>query len=137
VPPARAAHAEALALADIALLTLDDEQLLHGDATAEAALQRALALECAELVVKRGRAPTLVRNGSEGLHEVPTLGVDPVIDTTAAGDSFAGAYLAARLTGATAPEAVAAGNRLAATVIQHRGAIIPGGAMPATATRAP
>ena len=134
VASARAAHAEALALADIALLTLDDEQRLHGDATAEAALQRALALDCAELVVKRGRAPTLVRAFSEVLevlHEVPTLGVDRVVDTTAAGDSFAGAYLATRLAGATAPVAAAAGNRLAATVIQHRGAIIPRGAMPA------
>jgi len=47
-----------------------------------------------------------------------------VVDTTAAGDSFAGAYLAARLTGARAADAASAGARLAARVIQHPGAII-------------
>jgi 2-dehydro-3-deoxygluconokinase len=47
------------------------------------------------------------------------------VDTTAAGDSFAGAYIAARLAGAGATEAAAAGNRLAARVVQHRGAVLP------------
>jgi sugar/nucleoside kinase (ribokinase family) len=47
------------------------------------------------------------------------------VDTTAAGDSFAGAYIASRLAGATAGQAAAAGNRLAARVVQHRGAILP------------
>jgi 2-dehydro-3-deoxygluconokinase len=56
--------------------------------------------------------------------------VAQVVDTTAAGDSFAGAYLAARLTGATPAAAALAGNQLAAVVIQHRGALIPLGAMP-------
>jgi len=52
-----------------------------------------------------------------------------VVDTTAAGDSFAGAYLAARLAGASAAAAARAGNRLAARVIQHAGALIPAEAM--------
>jgi len=46
------------------------------------------------------------------------------VDTTAAGDSFAGAYLAARLSGASAVAAATAGADLAGRVIQHRGAII-------------
>jgi 2-dehydro-3-deoxygluconokinase len=56
--------------------------------------------------------------------EVPAVRVERVVDTTAAGDSFAGAYLAARLSGASAADAAVAGARLAAQVIQHRGAII-------------
>jgi 2-dehydro-3-deoxygluconokinase len=54
-----------------------------------------------------------------------------VVDTTAAGDSFAAAYLAARLQGADPVEAAGAGHRLAGVVVCHPGAIIPRAAMPA------
>ena len=43
--------------------------------------------------------------------------------------AFAGAYLAARISGLTPALAAAAGNRLAARVVQHRGAVIPVEAM--------
>ena len=54
----------------------------------------------------------------------------PVVDTTAAGDSFAAAYIAARLAGAEPVEAARAGHRLAGVVVCHPGAIIPRAAMP-------
>ena len=57
----------------------------------------------------------------------------PVVDTTAAGDSFAAAYLAARLDGADPIEAARAGHRLAGVVVCYPGAIIPGEAMPVRA----
>jgi 2-dehydro-3-deoxygluconokinase len=63
--------------------------------------------------------------------------VAQVVDTTAAGDSFAGAYLAARLGGATPAQAASAGNELAAVVIQHHGALIPLEAMPSRPAPAP
>jgi 2-dehydro-3-deoxygluconokinase len=56
--------------------------------------------------------------------------VTDVIDTTAAGDSFAAAYLAARRAGCSAATAARAGHRLAGTVVRYRGAIIPKSAMP-------
>jgi len=86
-------------------------------------------LPCAEVVVKRGARPTLVRHGVAPVVAAPTEPVARVVDTTAAGDSFAGAYLAARLAGAPPSEAARHGNRLAARVVQHRGAIIPMEAM--------
>jgi 2-dehydro-3-deoxygluconokinase len=55
----------------------------------------------------------------------------PVVDTTAAGDSFAAAYIAARLSGAEPTDAARAGHRLAGVVVCHPGAIIPRAAMPA------
>jgi 2-dehydro-3-deoxygluconokinase len=131
---AQAAFSTFTALASTVLATLDDEQLLWGDpatpAGAEAALARTLALPCAEVVVKRGAAPTLVRLQGQAPIEVPTVLVPKVVDTTAAGDSFAGAYLATRLAGGGATAAAAAGNQLASIVVQHRGAVIPPEAMP-------
>ena len=129
VTAAREAFAAATAVCTLALMTLDDEQALWAEPDAAAQLQRTLAQPAPELVVKRSAAPTLVRTADRTLHEGPTQQVAQVVDTTAAGDSFAGAYLAARLGGADAVAAAAAGNRLAARVVQHRGAVIPREAM--------
>lgn len=122
---AREAFTQALAVATMALVTLDDEALRLDRPLDEALLADTLALPVPELVVKRGASPTLLRLAGEAPRAVPTEPVAQVVDTTAAGDSFAGAYLAARLAGASAEQAARAGNRLAARVVQHPGAIIP------------
>ncbi len=116
-------------VATLALMTVDDEQALWDEPDAERQQARTLTLPCAEVVVKRGAAPTLVRQADRSLLAVPTERVEKVVDTTAAGDSFAGAYLATRLSGGSAEAAARAGNRLAARVVQHRGALIPAEAM--------
>lgn len=122
---ARAAFDQLFSVADIALVTLDDHAALYG----AAAREHALALPCAEVVVKQGALPTLVRQAGQPVIEVPVQPVKRPVDTTAAGDSFAAGYLAQRLRGGSAAAAAALGNRLAATVIQHPGAIIPREAM--------
>jgi 2-dehydro-3-deoxygluconokinase len=122
---AQAAFSAATAVATLALMTLDDEQALWTQPDADLQLQRTLALPCAEVVVKRGALPTLVRCAGQTVTSVATEPVARVVDTTAAGDSFAGAYLAARLGGAGAVAAAGHGNRLAARVVQHRGAVVP------------
>lgn len=118
----------AFAVASLALITTDDHQALFGLASPEAATAAAQALAVPELALKRGAAPTLVGGGGHW-SEVATERVAKVVDTTAAGDSFAGGYLSRRLRGATPAEAAAFGNRLAARVIQHPGAVIPLDAM--------
>jgi 2-dehydro-3-deoxygluconokinase len=79
--------------------------------------------------MKRGAGATLIRAGDGHLVEVPTHAVGTVVDTTAAGDSFGAGYVAARLGGADPRTAAGWGNRLAARVIQHPGALIPREAM--------
>lgn len=128
---ARRTFEQAYALADTALITLEDHVAVHGAASAEQALAELGAMNVREVVVKRGALPTLVRSQrGQAWAEVPTYAVNHVVDTTAAGDSFAGAYLSRRLLGVQADEAAAWGNRVASVVIQHRGAIIPAAVMP-------
>ena len=85
---------------------------------------------CAGVAEYFGIDPTLVRIPGQDLISVPTFRVDKVVDTTGAGDSFAGGYLAARLQGQSPEVAARSGNKIASIVIQHAGAIIPREAMP-------
>ncbi len=127
---ARAAYARAFEIASLALVTADDHQALHQLPTLVAAIEAAQKLPTAELVVKRGAEPTLLRAApGEAWQEVATEAVPRVVDTTAAGDSFAAGYLARRLLGSGSVEAAAFGNRLAARVIQHPGALIDAAVM--------
>jgi 2-dehydro-3-deoxygluconokinase len=61
---------------------------------------------------------------------VAPLPVNQVIDTTAAGDSFAAAYLSARIKKKSPLMAAGDGHQLANRVIQFPGAIIPKSKMP-------
>lgn len=122
VEQARAAYRAVLQHVDLALLTLDDEQALFGFADSAAVF--AAYAERAEVVLKRGAEPCLIRCAGE-FFEVPGRRVEKVVDTTAAGDSFSAAYLARRLLGGSPVEAAEAGHRLASQVIQFPGALIP------------
>jgi 2-dehydro-3-deoxygluconokinase len=126
---ARDVYGRVLAHADIALLTLDDEVALYGPADVADVIERTRTLGVGEVVVKCGGAPCVVWHDGR-VHEVAPQPVKDVIDTTAAGDSFGAAYMAARLSGKGPEDAARAGHRLAGTVIRHRGAIIPRDAMP-------
>ncbi|WP_343623205.1 sugar kinase [Roseateles puraquae] len=128
VADARYWYGRAFATASVALITADDHQALHGLPSLEAAVSAAQALPVEEVAIKRGALPTLI-GGDAVWQEVATEPVARVVDTTAAGDSFAAGYLSQRLRGAAAAEAAAFGNRLAARVIQHPGALIPRDAM--------
>lgn len=119
----------AFANADLALITLEDNAALYG-LDEESALSHAYSLAPDEVVVKRGADPTLIRiRGMEPIM-VPTFRVSKVVDTTGAGDSFAGGYLAARLSGQAPEVAARYGNKLASIVVQYPGAIIPREVMP-------
>jgi 2-dehydro-3-deoxygluconokinase len=124
---ARAAYAAMAGRTDIALVGLEDRRLLFGDTDPEACVAW---LAAAETVVKLETPGCLI--ALAGVCEtVPTLIQTDAIDTTAAGDSFAAGYLAARLKGLTAAAAARLGHQLAGVVIRHPGAIIPAAAMPA------
>lgn len=118
-------YKEVLKLTDIALLTFEDEQLIYGDVEPEESIKRTLAFGVKEIVIKQGHKDCLVITPNKH-YVVPALQIssEKVIDTTAAGDSFAAGYIASRLSGNSAEIAARQGHKLASTVIQHPGAII-------------
>ncbi|KAA1421794.1 sugar kinase [Nocardioides humilatus] len=128
--PARAAEAMArvLAVSDIALVTLEDEIALGRAVDVASAVAALTALGVGEVVVKVGTEGAWVTKDGGPLH-VATVAVDAV-DTTAAGDSFNGGYLAGRLAGLSPSAAAQVGNRIAGAVVQSRGAVVDVALMP-------
>jgi 2-dehydro-3-deoxygluconokinase len=120
----RKVFVEALKRTDIALPTYDDEAVLWGDPSPEATVERLRAFGIAEIVVKNGpNSALVVARGQSEFVPVPEV-VTPV-DSTAAGDGFNAAFIAARLSGSAPAEAAAAAHRLAGQVIRHRGPLMP------------
>lgn len=111
-------------VSSVLLPSFDDEAALFGDPNPSHTLQRYAALDVPEVVVKNGGQSIHWLCGSEsgvisGLHRAAP------VDTTGAGDSFNGAYLAARLRGDPVVPAIRAGHHMASRVIMHKGALLP------------
>ena len=85
-----------------------------------------------------GVGESVIRSGGDGCSimadgvavEVAAEDVARVVDTTAAGDSFSGAYTAARLHGCNVLTAARVAHRMAGYVVGCKGAIAPRGGMP-------
>lgn len=124
VDAARQAVSRAWRNCDIALPSVDDEMALFGDRDAQSALARLEAYGIGIGALKRGADGPVPINGT--LDPAPRFDpAEKVVDTTAAGDSFNGAFLAAYLAGKSLGEAMLAGHDRAARVIGIRGAIVP------------
>lgn len=126
---AKQCFARAYGLSDIALSTLDDEQLLYPGLSEAQLIQRLQAQGIKEIVLKKGPQGSVLISGEEQL-ECSACFVEQARDTTAAGDSFNAAYLASRIRGQSQLTAAKNGHKLAANVIQQYGAIIDKGNMP-------
>jgi 2-dehydro-3-deoxygluconokinase len=108
---------------DIALPTFPDENALFGDATPADTAKRIASYGVREIVVKDGTEPALVVTGDTRT-AVPASRARAV-DTTGAGDSFNGGYIAARLANLDPVTAAAHAHKVAARVVEFHGALAP------------
>ncbi len=114
----------AASVADFALPTFDDDAKVFGDTDAAEMAKRYQGYGVAEVVIKDGPKTATVISPS-GTVSVAAEEVAHVVDATGAGDSFAGTYLSARLSGKSPEEAAQEAHAVAAIVIQHPGALVP------------
>jgi len=124
---ARRVFHEAFEASDIALASTEDLLPLYPNESADGLLAK---IPTGEVILKLAEPASFLRVGNTWRRIEAEPVTAPVVDTTAAGDSFAAAYLAARLGGAEPEAAARAGHRLAGLVVCHPGAIIPRSAMP-------
>ncbi|MEL6575945.1 MAG: sugar kinase [Pseudomonadota bacterium] len=111
-------------VASIVLPSFDEEEGLFGDGSPEATAARYAELGARIVAVKNGSGPLTLRVGAAMQRFAPEP-VTEVVDSTAAGDSFDAAFLAALATDTSLEEAVHRAMALAARVIGEPGALAP------------
>ena len=119
---ARQVVAAAWAITDIALPSVDDEMALFGDPDDDAVLERLRGMGLRHGALKRGA------DGPVALDPAVATGdyspAQKVVDTTAAGDSFNGGFIAAWASGADTATCMSEGHALARIVVSRPGAIV-------------
>ena len=119
---ARASIEAAFRLTDIALPTLSDARDVFGDRTEDRTARRLIDSGVGEFVLKNGDKPVLVFG--DGIHgKVSPTKPPRLVDTTGAGDSFSGAYLAGRILKLDPLSAARLGHAVAAEVVGVHGAL--------------
>jgi 2-dehydro-3-deoxygluconokinase len=126
----KGAYESILSWCDTVFVGLDELKAIHGVTT---------TLEGHKFLAEKGVRESVVRSGAEPCsifvadqhYEIAPTKVPKVVDTTAAGDSFSGAYMVARNSGCDVEKAARIAHRMAAYVIGHKGAIAPLDVMPA------
>jgi 2-dehydro-3-deoxygluconokinase len=103
--------------------SFDDEASHFGDDSIEATIHRYRALGANNIVVKNGAdGATLDFEGKRAM--VPAEKVETVVDTTSAGDSFNGSFLAKYLETKDAETSAHFAAKVAARVVSEHGALV-------------
>ncbi len=125
--PSREIPEEILAIADPLVVNAGEAGALAGEPLGSpddaARVASALAARCRSVVITLGERGAVIAD-STGSQYFPAMKV-PVVDTTGAGDSFAGTLAAALVRGGTLSEATQEGIAASAATVQHHGAQPP------------
>lgn len=108
---------------DIALPSMDDEQLLFPGENEDEILQRLAAAGIRMGALKRGQSgPRII--GQENSTDISFDMISDVVDTTAAGDSFNAGFIGEVACGGDIITAARLGHQIASKVVQKPGAIV-------------
>lgn len=115
---------EAAASASSLIMPSFDDEVRHfGDISPEATMKRYQSLANCRVVLKDGANGIYFCEGGE-VGKIPAHPARAIVDTTAAGDSFNGAFIVAQAMGKDVREAARFAAEIAAMVISHPGALI-------------
>ena len=114
----------AASVSDIVMPSFDDEAQAFGDVDSDATARRYLDLGAGIVVVKNGTNATMVAT-ADNQTTWPVPPVPDVVDTTAAGDSFNGGFLAEYVRSKDISRSVLAAQACSGRVVRFRGALIP------------
>lgn len=113
------------AVADVIFPGIEDHEDMYGHQN---------RVEILEFLAKFGEKEVVLKAGDDGVYGYvganqvahrPFVPAQVQVDSTAAGDSFAGTYLAARAERRDIEQAIVASMGVAGFVVQHQGAIAP------------
>lgn len=117
-------HNEALKYCNIFLPSFDDEKDLRKRITTKDIISNAKKQGIEEVVIKCGKNDIIYHHKNK-TKDIKVQALNKIVDSTSAGDSFNGGYLASRLQDNTIEQSIKKAQKLASTVIMHKGAIIP------------
>ena len=116
-------------ICDIALPGLEDHSTLYGHTNHTHVKSYLSQFAISKIIIKCDDDGVYVYEDTEPAQHHPFQAAARQVDSTAAGDSFAGTYLAAQLSGSSTKQSVIAAMKVARIVVQHKGAIAPREAM--------
>ncbi|WP_158968974.1 sugar kinase [Paraglaciecola sp. L3A3] len=115
---------KAYSLADVILPGLEDHEVMFGHQNHEQMAKYFQQFSASELVIKCGSQGTYVYVDNKLVVHQPFKPAPVQVDSTAAGDSFAGTYIAQRIEGQDPEQSLKLAAHVAGQVVQHKGAIM-------------
>ncbi|WP_111979282.1 sugar kinase [Algibacillus agarilyticus] len=115
---------ESYKISDLVFPGLEDHEDMLGHTTPEEITEYLQQFSTSEQVIKCGSQGVYGYQNHQQVFHLPFTPAPVQVDSTAAGDSFAGGYLAGRLSNKSIADSIVQAATVASFVVQHPGAIV-------------
>lgn len=116
---------KAYGISDILMPGIEEHEQLFGHQSEQDILAFCKLFRVKEVIIKCDQDGVYGYQENQLVHHQPFVPAPIQVDSTAAGDSFAGTYLAARISGDDVGKSIQKACLVAGQVVQHKGAIMP------------